>query len=260
MTSPEDFEMTRAFFLLSLIVLAACSRAHSADGAPPRDAAPPEPDADSLCEAAGGHCQTPDLPCSEAESWAGYDRCGDVGNNSCCLPRASVAPLPSDDAGMPAGEVDAGTPIDTPDAGTPIEPDAGAAVPRAGAITCGARECDAATEGCLASCVYATDERMPACVAVDGDGRWPDGDCPTGREVFPRLWLTCDGNEDCPAGELCHMIHGSLGQYAYCDACEPPCDPRWFNQLCRSDAECPTEAPTCAPTPDLPGYSVCQES
>ena len=253
--------MTRASFLLASILLAACGRAHSPDGVPPRDAGPAEPDGDWSCEPAGGRCQTPDLPCGADETWGGYDRCGDVDNYSCCLPTAVV--MPRADAGTPGFGDDAGTTIATRDAGTPIEPDRDAGVvvvPPAGSIACGATECDAATEGCLASCLYATDERMPACIAVDGDGRWPDGDCPTGRERLPRLWLTCDGSEDCPPGELCHMIYGSLGQYAYCDACEPPCDAAWFNQLCRSDADCPAGAPSCAPTADLPGYSVCQAS
>lgn len=38
------------------------------------------------CAAMGGRCQSPDLPCSFDEEWAGYDECGDLDNSSCCVP------------------------------------------------------------------------------------------------------------------------------------------------------------------------------
>jgi hypothetical protein len=168
------------------------------------------------------------------------------------IPDAALSP----DAAQPP--IDAGR-IVAEDAGH-VPPDAGAP-PAGGRIACGTTECDAATEGCLASCLYATDERMPACVAMDADRRWPAAECPTGREQFPRYWLTCDGDEDCPATERCHLQYGSLGQYTYCDTCEPPsCDIRYFNPLCRSDADCPLEVPRCLPDTDLPGYSICQDA
>jgi len=129
---------------------------------------------------------------------------------------------------------------------------------RLGRIECGTLECDATTQGCLASCLYATDERMPACVALSDDGRWPAAECPTGRERFPRYWLTCDGAEDCAAGELCHVVYGSAGQYASCATCDGSCDLRFFRSLCRSDADCPSLAPLCIPNADLPGYSTCE--
>lgn len=133
-------------------------------------------------------------------------------------------------------------------------------VPRAeGRILCGTRECDAAIQGCLASCLYATGEPMPACVDLNADGTWPDGECPTGMEMFPRYWLVCDGAEDCAPGEDCHLVFGSVGQYAQCAACAAPCDHRSFRVLCASAADCPADAPRCVPTADLPGYSTCEE-
>ena len=180
-------------------------------------------------------------------------------------------PDPVADTGMPAD--DGGTPIVTEDDGGeatedaavavaldggPTEPDAGPIVtpdagprPDTSGIACGMRTCDVATQGCLASCLYATDERMPACVAVDGEGRWPADECPTGREMFPRYWLQCDGAEDCAPGEACNMVYGSLGQYAYCG----PLDAS--QRLCHRDADCPATAPRCRPNADLPDYSTC---
>jgi hypothetical protein len=159
------------------------------------------------------------------------------------------------DGGVPD---DGGEPPDdaavTPDAG---EPPVDAGVPGPSRIRCGSTECDADTHGCLASCLYADGTFMPACVATDADGRWPEEDCPTGMEQFPRLWLTCDGAEDCATGELCHMIHGSLGQYTYCFPCEG-CDRRFLHVLCRSDADCSPDAPRCLPQADLRGYSTCE--
>jgi hypothetical protein len=152
-----------------------------------------------------------------------------------------------------APEADSGAAI--ADSGTDagmivIAEDAGPG-PGADGIACGTGTCDLATEGCLASCLYATDERMPACIATEGDGRWPARECPTGLEMFPRYWLRCDGPEDCPPSESCNMIYGSLGQYTYCGPRESS-DP-----LCHRDADCPAAAPLCRPNADLPGYSTC---
>ncbi len=38
------------------------------------------------CEISGGSCQSPDLLCDSGTMFAGYERCGDQDNNSCCLP------------------------------------------------------------------------------------------------------------------------------------------------------------------------------
>lgn len=153
------------------------------------------------------------------------------------------------------GGADGGTTADAPrDSGaTPDAPRA------AGRISCGALECDTAIQGCLASCLYATGGTMPACVDLNADGTWPDGECPTGMEMFPRYWLVCDGADDCAPGEDCHLVFGSLGQYAQCAACPAPCDHRSFRVLCASDADCPSDAPRCVATADLPGYSTCEE-
>lgn len=119
----------------------------------------------------------------------------------------------------------------------------------AGWIACGATRCEAATMGCLASCqrdgVY-----EPACIAYQDDGTWPREECPSGEEQFPRYWLQCDGAEDCPSGERCGLIFGSLGNYAYCG-------PTFQTELCHADADCPLDAPHCRVSSDLPGYSTC---
>src|SRR5688572_18796855 len=148
--------------------------------------------------------------------------------------------------------------IEAVDAGT----DGAAAALDAGAvpnrIVCGAAECDIPRQGCLASCLYATDIRMPACIVRSDDGAFPGDDCPSGREQFPRYWLLCDGAEDCAPGEACHVVYGSLGQYAVCAPdCGEGCAQDYYNRLCRSDADCPMfGAPNCVPDPDLPGYST----
>ncbi len=149
-----------------------------------------------------------------------------------------------------AGAVGADSGATGVDAGVPIAVD--------GRIACGASACEVGRQGCLASCLYATDERMPACIELSADGTWPARDCPSGREMFPRYWLRCDGAEDCPSGQSCHMLYGSLGQYASCDTCTEPCDRRSFHELCHGDADCPSDAPSCLPSADLPGYSTCE--
>jgi hypothetical protein len=149
-------------------------------------------------------------------------------------------------------------PIAFPDAGMPdagaIDADAGAddagAVLHTGTITCGVETCDAATHGCLASCQRGG-AFEPACIPVGMDGRWPGEACPALEEQFPRLWLTCDGPEDCAEPEGCRLTFGSLGQYTYCS---------WGDQrLCHDASDCLPGAPRCVPTPHLPGYSTCVE-
>lgn len=165
------------------------------------------------------------------------------------------------DAGL-TRDVDGGV-IATEDAGPAAAIDSGPAAgdagmpPGMGTIECGMRVCDATTSGCLASCLYATGERMPLCVELSEDGRWPGRECATGMEMFPRFWLTCDGSEDCAPDEVCQLVRGSLGQYAYCQAC-PSCDFRAVEELCRDDGDCSRDAPRCLPTPELPGYSTCR--
>jgi hypothetical protein len=158
-------------------------------------------------------------------------------------------------AGGDAGRVASDSGPIAVDAG-PIDVDAGM-TGVLGSIECGMLPCDATTYGCLASCLYATGERMPRCVALSEDGRWPARECPTGMEMFPRFWLTCDGSEDCAPGEICQLVRGSLGQYAYCEEC-PSCDFRLVEELCHDDADCARAAPRCLPTPELPGYSTCR--
>lgn len=160
-----------------------------------------------------------------------------------------------DDAGQPpidaAAASDAGS-----DAGVDAShADAGPAV--AGSVSCGASECGTG-EGYLASCLDASDVRTPACVPVMPGGMFPEGACPTGHEMFPRYWLRCDGSEDCMAGEACHLVFGSSGQFAWCETCAAPCNHQFFQMLCHGDSDCPTDAPHCMPTTDLPGYSTCR--
>jgi hypothetical protein len=200
--------------------------------------------------------------CSSSHRGEGADA-GPRGPDAGVAPDAPPAEVDSGPEWLDAGELvsDAGDPM--PDAGDAM-PDAGdaerdAGPIRAGTIACGTTECALETEGCLASCVDARDARTPACLPAGSD-RWsPPGDCPSGREQFPRYWLRCDGAEDCPAGERCHVIRGSLGQYAYCDACGEGCDIRYFEPLCRRDADCPAEVPRCLPSDLLPGYATCGE-
>lgn len=141
------------------------------------------------------------------------------------------------------------------DGGTDSGADGGTVV--GGRVTCGASEC-VAGQGCLASCLDASDVRTPACVALATAGMFPAGMCPSGHEMFPRYWLRCDGTEDCAAGEACHLVFGSSGQFAWCDTCAAPCDHQFFQVLCHGDSDCPTDAPHCMPTTDLPGYSTCR--
>src|SRR5688572_14448087 len=153
-----------------------------------------------------------------------------------------VSHTPNDDAGanvdagaietLPDAGDDAGHPI--VDAGHPLS-DAGCA-DRDGRIACGAASCTLGSEGCLASCqrggVF-----EPACVAIDEGGTWPRDECPGNEEQFPRYWLRCDGPEDCPDGESCRVIHGSLGNYAYCQPCTPDtCSPEFSPAFCHDDA------------------------
>lgn len=169
-------------------------------------------------------------------------------------PTAVDAPRPSE-----VGAVDA--PVDVPGPVDDAPFDAArldGGLRRAGRVACGTFECDATMQGCLASCLYATGEMMPACVDLNADGTWPDGECPTGMEMFPRYWLVCDASDDCAAGEECQLVRGSLGQYAQCNACPAPCNHEFFEILCASDADCPADAPRCLATTELPGYATCR--
>jgi hypothetical protein len=70
------------------------------------------------CVALGGGCQSPDLPCAAGRGWAGYELCGVVDNDSCCLPvRAPGGATRCEQVGggcvapgaaCPAGKVSAG--------------------------------------------------------------------------------------------------------------------------------------------------------
>jgi hypothetical protein len=188
------------------------------------------------------------LGCTSSHRDADVEDGGTTGRDALAVdatPAIDSGPLAVDDAAT----ADARFP--PPDSGLPPGPLR---------IACGTSQCDGSTEGCLASCLDAADERAPSCVALDPEGRWPAAECPGGRERFPRYWLTCDGAEDCPAGEVCHVLYGSLGQYAYCAACEGTCDLRGFHSMCRGDADCPAAVPHCLPNADLPGYSTCREA
>ena len=149
------------------------------------------------------------------------------------------------DAGQPPSDAAAASDTGS-DAGADASgADAGPAV--AGRVACGASDCTTG-EGCLASCLDASDVRTPACVAVMPGGMFPEGACPTGHEMFPRYWVRCDGTEDCTAGEACHLIFGSTGQFAWCDTCAAPCNHQVFQMLCHGDTDCPADAPHCMPT------------
>jgi hypothetical protein len=172
----------------------------------------------------------------------------------------SVAPdasVPNNDAGRDAVPVDAGR---AADAGTAPDPgrasDAAIVFPtdasmseRAGSVECGSDRCDLSFDGCLASCER-DGAREPACVAKDGEARWPAEECPSG-EQFPRYWLMCDGPEDCTGGDLCWLLFGSLGQYAFCM-------PSGSERLCHDAGDCVGGPPQCTPSVDLPGYSTCR--
>lgn len=150
-----------------------------------------------------------------------------------------------DAVGRPDAEID---PVDA------FAADAGADE-RAGRVRCGGTDCSLDGNGCLATCL-ADGVRTPACVALR-DERFPT-ECPSGEEIFPIAWLRCDGREDCAADEWCHLVRGSLGSYAFCEACAGECDPARLDALCRTTDECPPGAPVCAPNAELEGYSTCQ--
>jgi len=266
-------ECIRALALIyvgtSTVLGPGCSQSH---GAELEDAG-----VESSCRERGGACQTPDLPCTPASTFAGYDLCGDVDNNACCVPSAPP------DAGPPD--------IDSADAGTPdggptslcralCEHSCGYAF-GAGAsclLTCERRVVDCsspereALEGCLASCDYFEPcVRDVACTAPDGDHagiRCGDDVCTVGSEVcrFP-IWepedvprciptppgggseaffLSCDGPEDCPADEGCGLVFGGAANWAMCGS----------RGLCHSDADCGEL--DCRDSADLPpGFSLC---
>lgn len=140
--------------------------------------------------------------------------------------------------------------IDRPDA-----PQEDASDERAGRVVCGDSVCSLASEGCLATCLE-EGLAVPACVPLR-DERFPT-ECPSGAESFPIAWLLCDGREDCPAGEWCHLVRGSLGSYAFCDACDGGCDAASFDVLCRILADCPPGTTACTPNPELAGYPTCR--
>lgn len=59
------------------VLLLGCTASH------PEGAAPPD------CEASGGWCQTPDLPCLPDGVFVGYERCGPDSYLACCAPSPS---------------------------------------------------------------------------------------------------------------------------------------------------------------------------
>jgi hypothetical protein len=178
------------------------------------------------------------------------------------VPDADVA----EDAGQAATDAgplasDAGAQLDAgaaPDAGQldAGQRDAGTVEERAGWIQCDVERCELAVEGCLASCVRG-ELYEPSCIPYSEDGTWPGEDCPSGDERYPIYWLRCDGPEDCAGDEVCKLVYGSLGQYAYCIPCDGECDAEREQSLCHDDRDCDADAPSCAPTTALPGYSIC---
>ena len=66
-------------------ILLGWSLAGACGGSPPMS---PAEVTQPECQRRGGRCQSPDLKCADGFQWAGYELCGDVPNNSCCLPDA----------------------------------------------------------------------------------------------------------------------------------------------------------------------------
>lgn len=60
--------------VLVVVVLVGCSRSHENEPS---------------CEAMGGFCQTPDLPCAEGSRYAGLDLC-EQEYDACCVPEPIV--------------------------------------------------------------------------------------------------------------------------------------------------------------------------
>lgn len=236
----------------------------------------------TTCEARGGSCQTPDLPCEPGTLWAGGDLCGTLEQSACCVP-----------------EVRRDLPVDPPE--PPIdEPDAGAEVPALCIELCGhdcgppsnflsgdgacEAECSRLIDGCggtevvaLEACLEVCDMFEPCvsgvrCVNEPIDGiACGTGVCEVGTEMCRHpIWdgdgepscvakpedggrgvgaffAHCDGPEDCETGG-CIVQHGSTASWAVCgDRVE----------LCHSLADCPAGATDCGPTEGVPQYWSC---
>jgi hypothetical protein len=118
-------------------------------------------------------------------------------------------------------------------------------------VACGAMTCDAGDE-CLV-CDPADPDPDEQCVPHFG------GTCGTWG-MFPPLRIGCEGPGDCATGETCALFEGSLGTYTTCepsDDCPDPCA-NCFYRVCRTLADCPPCATSCAPY-QAPAYplSVC---
>jgi hypothetical protein len=117
-------------------------------------------------------------------------------------------------------------------------------------VHCGAVDCAAGDE-----CVV--------CQPVDPS---PESQCapPEGATCdhwgeFPPLFVSCDGPEDCSAGERCVVVEGSTGTLARCmtvddcvDSCQPFCTPQL---VCRTLADCPPCSTGCTRYRD-PSYPI----
>lgn len=111
---------------------------------------------------------------------------------------------------------------------------------------------DAAATG--VSCGAATCTSPSYCMICRPGDPTPAAACTTDMAVMcpswgdrPPLRVSCDGHEDCAAAERCAVVEGSLGTYARCVSM-PTTDCKVGMQiLCRSLADCPPCAKSCAP-------------
>jgi len=98
--------------------------------------------------------------------------------------------------------------------------------------------------------------------APDAEGKCVEeftGTCDAWGELYPALYMSCDGHEDCGQGARCILMEGSLGTYTQCWSCEEDdcaevCESQWPGLTCRTLADCPACATGCSPY--QPGYPV----
>ncbi len=102
------------------------------------------------------------------------------------------------------------------------------------AVTCGQ------TAACSKTCCVSTDTSSPPVVTRTCEASCSDAG------ATPPIPFTCDGPEDCAAGQACcgYVVVGVL-EYVKCNA---TCDFTVSPHLCHAKKDCPSELPYCCPS------------
>ena len=102
------------------------------------------------------------------------------------------------------------------------------------AVTCGQ------TAACTKTCCVSTDTSSPPVVTRTCEASCGDAG------IAPPVEFTCDGPEDCAAGQACcgRVLMGVLEQVK----CVASCDDTISPHICHTKTNCPSALPYCCPS------------